>query len=54
MALTGKLIALDPANDPYDGRFILNLSNGKRASARSASGGRYLEGFEAASYEGFI
>ncbi len=59
MAIPDEVIGLDPASYPYDGRFILNLSNGERASARSvviASGARYrrpvvsnLEAFEGAS-----
>jgi thioredoxin reductase (NADPH) len=59
MAIPDEVISLDPASYPYDGRFILNLSNGERASARSvviASGARYrrpivpnLEAFEGAS-----
>jgi thioredoxin reductase (NADPH) len=59
MAIPDEVIGLDPASYPYDGRFILNLSNGERASARSvviASGARYrrpavpnLESFEGAS-----
>jgi thioredoxin reductase (NADPH) len=59
MAIPDEVIALDAANYPYDGRFILNLSTGERASARSvviASGARYrrpavpnLEAFEGAS-----
>ncbi len=59
MAIPDEVIALDPASYPYDGRFILNLSNGERASARSvviASGARYrrpavpnLEAFEGTS-----
>jgi thioredoxin reductase (NADPH) len=59
MAIPDEVIGLDPASYPYDGRFILNLSDGERASARSvviASGARYrraavpnLEVFEGAS-----
>jgi thioredoxin reductase (NADPH) len=59
MAIPDEVIALDPASYPYDGRFILNLSDGESASARSvviASGARYrrpavpnLEAFEGAS-----
>jgi len=59
MAIPDEVIGLDPASYPSDGRFILNLSNGERASARSiviASGARYrrpavpnLEAFEGAS-----
>jgi thioredoxin reductase (NADPH) len=59
MAIPDEVIVLDPANYPYDGRFILNLSSGERASARAvviASGARYrrpavpnLEAFEGAS-----
>jgi thioredoxin reductase (NADPH) len=59
MAIPDEVIGLDPASYPYDGRFILNLSNGERASVRSvviASGARYrrpalpnLESFEGAS-----
>jgi thioredoxin reductase (NADPH) len=59
MAIPDEVIGLDPASYPYDGRFILNLSNGERASARSvviASGARYrrpivtnLEAFEGTS-----
>src|SRR5216684_4021506 len=59
MAIPDEVIGLDLASYPYDGRFILNLSNGERASARSvviASGARYrrpavpnLEAFEGAS-----
>jgi thioredoxin reductase (NADPH) len=59
MAIPDEVIGLDPASYPYDGRFILNLSNGECASARSvivASGARYrrpmvpnLEAFEGAS-----
>jgi thioredoxin reductase (NADPH) len=59
MAIPDEVITLDPANYPYDGRFILNLSSGERASARAvviASGARYrrpvvpnLEAFEGAS-----
>jgi thioredoxin reductase (NADPH) len=59
MAIPDEVIGLDPASYPYDGRFILNLSNGERASARAvviASGARYrrpivanLEAFEGAS-----
>jgi thioredoxin reductase (NADPH) len=59
MAIPDEVNALDPASYPYDGRFILNLSNGERASARSvviASGARYrrpavprLEAFAGAS-----
>jgi thioredoxin reductase (NADPH) len=59
MAIPDEVVGLDPASHPYDGRFILNLSNGERASARSvviASGARYrrpavssLEAFEGAS-----
>src|SRR6266853_3565607 len=59
MAIPDEVIGLDPASYPYDGRFILNLSNDERASARSvviASGARYrrpavpnLEAFEGAS-----
>jgi thioredoxin reductase (NADPH) len=53
------VIGLDPASYPYDGRFVVGLPNGERASARSvviASGARYrrpavpnLEAFEGAS-----
>ena len=59
MAIPDQVIGLDPASYPYDGRFILNLSNGERASARSvviAGGARYrrpavanLETYEGAS-----
>ncbi len=59
MAIPDEVIGLDPASYPYDGRFVLSLSNGERASARSlviASGARYrrpavpnLEAFEGAS-----
>jgi len=59
MAIPDEVIGLCPASYPYDGRFILNLSDGERASARSvviASGARYrrpgvsnLEAFEGAS-----
>jgi thioredoxin reductase (NADPH) len=59
MAIPDEVIGLDPASYPYDGRFLLKLSNGERASARSiviASGARYrrpmvsnLEAFEGAS-----
>jgi thioredoxin reductase (NADPH) len=59
MAIPDEVVRLDPASYPYDGRFILNLSNGERATARSvviASGVRYrrpavqnLEAFEGAS-----
>jgi thioredoxin reductase (NADPH) len=59
MAIPDEVISLDPASYPYDGRFILNLSNKERVSARSviiASGARYrrpivpnLEAFEGAS-----
>jgi thioredoxin reductase (NADPH) len=58
MAIPDEVIALDAASYPYDGRFILNLSDGERVSARSvviASGARYrrptvpdLEAFEGA------
>ena len=44
MAIPDDVIALDPASYPYDGRFMLNLSDGECASARSiviASGARY-------------
>jgi thioredoxin reductase (NADPH) len=60
MAIPDEVISFDPATHPYDdGRFILNLSNGERASARSvviACGARYrrpivpnLEAFEGTS-----
>jgi len=59
MAIPDEVIGLDPASYPYNGRLILNLSSGERASARSvviASGARYrrpavanLEAFEGAS-----
>jgi thioredoxin reductase (NADPH) len=59
MAIPDDVIALDTASYPYDGRFILKLSDGERASARSvviASGARYrrptvanLEPFEGVS-----
>jgi thioredoxin reductase (NADPH) len=59
MAIPDEVIALDPASYPYDGRFILNLSDGERVCARSvviANGARYrrpavpnLEAFEGAS-----
>jgi thioredoxin reductase (NADPH) len=59
MAIPDEVIGLDPASRSYDGRFILNLSNGERASARAvviASGARYrrpavanLEAFEGTS-----
>jgi thioredoxin reductase (NADPH) len=59
MAIPDEVVALDPVSYPYDGRFILNLSDGERVSARSvviASGARYrrpavpkLEAFEGAS-----
>jgi thioredoxin reductase (NADPH) len=59
MAIPDEVIGLDLASYPYDGRFILNLSNSERVSARSvviASGARYrrpvvpnLEAFEGAS-----
>jgi thioredoxin reductase (NADPH) len=59
MAIPDEVAGLDPTSYPYEGRFILNLSNGERASARSvviASGARYrrpivrnLEAFEGAS-----
>jgi thioredoxin reductase (NADPH) len=59
MAIPDGVIALDAANYPYDGRFILDLPNRERASARSvviASGARYrrpavpnLEAFEGTS-----
>jgi thioredoxin reductase (NADPH) len=59
MAIPDEVIALDPASYPYDGRFILNLSNDERVSTRSviiASGARYrrpivpnLEAFEGTS-----
>src|SRR6201981_1954126 len=59
MAIPDEVIGLDPANYPYDGRFILNLSNDERVSTRSvviACGARYrrpivpnLEDFEGAS-----
>jgi thioredoxin reductase (NADPH) len=59
MAIPDEVIGLDPGSYPNDGRFILNLSDGERASARSvivASGARYrrpavpnLEAFEGAS-----
>src|SRR5580700_4372835 len=59
MAIPDEVIGLDDLSYPYDGRFILNLSNGERASARSvviASGARYrrpivtnLEAFEGTS-----
>jgi thioredoxin reductase (NADPH) len=58
MAIPDEVIALDAATYPHDGRFVLNLSNRERASARSvviASGARYrrpalanLEAFEGA------
>src|SRR4029077_5035923 len=44
MAIPDEVIGLDPTSYPYDGRFILNLSNGERVNARSvivASGARY-------------
>jgi thioredoxin reductase (NADPH) len=44
MAIPDEVISLDPTSYPYDGRFILNLSDGERVSARSvivASGARY-------------
>jgi thioredoxin reductase (NADPH) len=44
MAIPDEVTGLDPTSYPYDGRFILNLSNGERVSARSvivASGARY-------------
>jgi thioredoxin reductase (NADPH) len=59
MAIPDEVISFDPASYPYDDRFILNLSNGERASARSvviACGARYrrpilpnLEAFEGTS-----
>src|SRR5262249_59171015 len=59
MAIPDEVIGLDPASYPYNGRLILNLSSGERASARSvviAGGARYrrpavanLEAFEGAS-----
>jgi thioredoxin reductase (NADPH) len=59
MAIPDEVIGLDPASHSYDGRFILNLSDGERASARAvviASGARYrrpavanLEAFEGTS-----
>jgi thioredoxin reductase (NADPH) len=59
MAIPDEVIGLDPAAYPHDDRFVLNLPNGERASARSviiASGARYrrpavanLEAFEGAS-----
>src|SRR5262249_15102726 len=59
MAIPDEVVSLDPASYPYDGRFILNLSNGERASTRSviiACGARYrrpivpnLEAFEGTS-----
>jgi thioredoxin reductase (NADPH) len=59
MAIPDEVIGLDPTSYPYDGRFILNLSDGERVSARAvviACGARYrrpivpnLEAFEGAS-----
>jgi thioredoxin reductase (NADPH) len=59
MAIPDEAISLDSASYPYDSRFIINFSNGERASARAviiASGARYrrpsvpnLEAFEGAS-----
>src|SRR5262252_5386816 len=59
MAIPDEVIGLDPASYPYNGRLILYLSSGERASARSvviAGGARYrrpavanLEAFEGAS-----
>ena len=59
MAIPDEAVGLDLASRPHDGRFILNLSDGERASARSvviACGARYrrpavatLEAFEGAS-----
>jgi thioredoxin reductase (NADPH) len=59
MAIPDEVIGLDAATYPNDGRFVLNLSNGERVSARSviiASGARYrrpavanLEAFEGTS-----
>jgi Pyridine nucleotide-disulphide oxidoreductase len=59
MAIPDEVVSLDPASYPYDGRFILNLTNDERVSTRSvviASGARYrrpivpnLEDFEGAS-----
>ncbi len=59
MAIPDEVTGLDPATFARDGRFLLNLSNGERASARAvviASGARYrrlavanLEEFEGTS-----
>jgi len=59
MAIPTEVIGLRPPSDPDDGRFVLQLSNDERVSARSvviASGARYrrldvanLDAFEAAS-----
>jgi thioredoxin reductase (NADPH) len=59
MAIPDQVIALDPASYPYDGRFILNLSDGERARcalgrhcqrrALPATSRPNLEAFEGAS-----